>query len=136
MLVIPQGNIAAAADHEATIINALTELGLKVQARLQDAQKAGADVTALGNTLADFGKKLTDAQTHAQAAISGSAVLTPDQGDKTKMDANNAALKQARTDITTAQQDLIAAQKDLGTIISGLKKLKFPKTATTTTPTP
>ena len=135
MLVIPQGRISAAADREATIINALTGIGLKLQARLQAAQAAGADVTALGAILTEYGKQIADAQTHAQAALSGSVVLTPDNGDKTKMAANEAALKQARTEIEAARKNIIEARKDAELIIKGLKTLKVGATSSTSVQT-
>lgn len=128
VLVLPQVNIAAAADRQATIVNMLSDIGVKLQARLQTAQAAGADVTALAAALTDMAAKLADAQTHAQAAIDGTATLTPDEGDKTKMQTNLEALKKARTDLQTAQQDLVAARKDVTTILQGLKKLSVTST--------
>lgn len=135
-LVIPQSRIAAAADREAMLINMLAELGGKLQARLQTAQQGGADVTALAAALADIGTKLASAQTHAQAAISTSAVLTPDQGDKDKMKANTDALAKARAEIVAGQKDIADARKDVETIIKGLKTLKVNTHASTTTQTP
>jgi hypothetical protein len=135
-LVIPQARIAAAADREATLINMLAGLGAKLQARLQTAQQAGADVTALATALTDMGNKLASAQTHAQAAITGSATLTPDNGDAAGMKANTDALQAARKEIEAAHQDLIAARKAADTILKGLKTLKVNTTASTTTQTP
>lgn len=136
MLVIPQGHIAAAADREVTIINILAGIGAKLEARLQAAQTAGADITALSATLSDMAAKVTSAQTHAQAAVTGSATLTPDNGDKTKMASNEAALKAARKEIQAAQQDLVAARKDAETIIKALRTLNVGTSASTTTQTP
>lgn len=134
-LVMPQARIAAAADREATIINMMLGLGAKLQARLQEAQQAGADITALSTTLTDMGTKLSTAQAHAQAAIAGSAVLIPDGGDKDKMKANTDALKAARAEIEAAHRDLVAARKDADIIAKGLKTLKI-NTASTTSQTP
>jgi hypothetical protein len=123
-LMMPQARITAAADREATILNMLAELGTKLQARIQAAATAGADVTALNTALTDMGTRLGSGQTHAQAAVVGIAALTPDNGDKTKMEANLAALKTARAEIQAAQQDFVAARKAAETIIKGLRTLK------------
>lgn len=134
-LFIPQGHIAAAADRSVTIATMMTTLGTKLQARIAAEQSAGKDVTALTAVLSDLGTKLSDAGTQAQTAVSISASLTPDAGDKTKMAANTNALKTARADIALAQKDLEASAKDIATIIAGLKKLQVMNTATTTAPT-
>ncbi len=136
MLIIPQGHIVAAADREVTIINILAGIGAKLEARLQAAQTAGADITALTVVLNDMAAKLNSAQKHAEAALSGSATLTPDDGDKTKMASNEAALKAARKEIQAAQQDLVAARKDTETIIKALRTLNVGTSASTTTQTP
>jgi hypothetical protein len=130
-LVLPQGRMAAAADRVATIVTMMGTLGGKLQARIQ-AAAAGNDVTALNTLLADMGTKLNDAQTQAQAAITASATLQPDGGDKTKMAANDAALKQARADLVAAQKDIATAHKDAGNIIAGLAKMKANSNASST----
>ena len=134
-LVLPQGRIAAAADRVATIANMMGTLGSKLQARVQTAGSAGADVTALNAALVDMSTKLNDSQTQAQAAITVSATLQPDGGDKTKMASNTAALKEARTDITNATKDLQAARKDVDTIVKGLAKVQTTTSASSTTQT-
>ncbi len=135
VLIIPQGRIAAAADRVAVIVNMMGTLGSKLQARVQAAGTAGNDVTAANALLVDMSAKLNDAQTKAQASITESATLQPDGGDKTKMDANNAALKQARADITAAQKDLADARKDAGQIVAALAKFNASANASSTTQT-
>jgi hypothetical protein len=110
----------------------LVGLGTKLQARLQTAQQSGADVTELVKSLTAMGTTLGTAQTHAEAAITASGPLTPDQGDKTKMASNEAALKQAKLEIVAAQKDIAEARKQAEVIIKGLKKLKVGATASTT----
>ncbi|HVV38991.1 MAG TPA: hypothetical protein VHD31_01565 [Candidatus Paceibacterota bacterium] len=134
-LVMPQARIAAAADREATIINMMAALGAKLQARVQATQAAGADITAVNTALVDMGNKLQSAQTHAQAAVSGSATLTPDKGEKTLMAANDAALKTARAEIKSAQTDLVAARKDVDTILKGLRTISAAAAASSTVQT-
>lgn len=134
-LVLPQGRIAAAADRIATIVNMMGTLGTKLQTRVQAAGAAGNDTTAASALLVDMSTKLSDAQTQAQAAITVSATLQPDGGDKTKMAANLAALKQARADIVAAQKDLADARKDAGQLVAALAKFNANANASSTTQT-
>jgi hypothetical protein len=120
-VVMPQSRIAAAADREATLINMMAEMGSKLQARIQAAAQAGADVTALTKVLTDLGAKLGSAQTHAQTAIVSTATLVPDNGDKDKMKENTTALQNGRKEVQAGQQDLVAARKDIETLVKGLK---------------
>jgi DNA repair ATPase RecN len=132
-LIMPQARIAAAADREATIINMFAGVGTKLQARIQAAGAAGADTSALVASLTDMGAKLTSAQTHAQAAVNGSATLAPDQGDKTKMKANTDALQAARKEIESARQDLLAARKEVDDIVKGLHAASTASASSTVT---
>jgi len=132
-LVLPQGRIAAAADREVTIVSMMSTLGGKLQTRIQAAQQGGADVTAMVTALNDIAAKLQDAQTQAEAAVTVSASLTPDNGDATKMKSNTAALTQARADIKTGATDLAAARKDVTSIIAGLASVKTTASASSTT---
>ncbi len=132
-LIIPQGRIAAEADRIVSIANMLGGLGSKLQARIGSAQSAGNDTTALAAALADMGLQISNASSQAQAAVSVSAALTPDQGDKTKMAANEAALKQARDNLATAEKDIKAARKDVDTIMKGLRSAKTSATVNTST---
>jgi len=132
-LFVQQARIAAMADREVVVANMMATLGAKLQARVAAAQAAGADVVALGTALTDLGAKISNANTQAQAAVSASAVLAADGGDKTKMAANAAALKSARANLDAAHKDLQAAQKNIQTIILGLKKINVSTAATTTT---
>ena len=131
MLVMPQSRIAAAADREVTLITMLNQLGAKLQTRLAASASSGANTSQLMATLKDMSDKLSDAGTQAQAAVSVSATLTPDNGDKTKMAQNTAALKTARADIQAAQKDLVTARQDAQTIITALKTLDVQATTTT-----
>ena len=132
MLVMPQSRIAAAADREVNLITMMNTLGSKLQARIAAEQSAGKDVGALLSALTDMSDKLKDANTQAQAAVSVTATLTPDNGDKTKMAQNATALKTGRSDIQAAQKDLVAARKDVETILSGLKATSSTSATTTT----
>ncbi|MDO8518083.1 MAG: hypothetical protein Q7S26_02220 [bacterium] len=128
-LVLPQVRIAAAADRAVTLATMMNTLGAKLQARIASAGSAGLDTTALSAALEDMGTKLSDASSQAQAAVSATASLVPDNGDKTVMASNAAAFKTARKDLQTAQQNLVAARKDVTAILKGLK---VSTTATTT----
>ncbi len=129
-LVLPQVRIAAAADRGVTIVGMMQILGEKLAARVAAGTTAGANTTALQATLTDLGAKISDANTQAQAAVSVSASLTPDNGDTTKMASNNAVLKTARTDLTTVNTDLKAARVDITTIVKGLAKINVAATST------
>jgi hypothetical protein len=120
-LVIPQGALIAAADREEAIVDTMTTLGVKLQARIAADQAAGKDVTAEQTAYADFQAKLADAKVQAQASITEVSGLTPDNGDQTKFQANRTAMKDARSKIQAAQQDFVAARKDAETIVKGLR---------------
>lgn len=120
-LVMPQLNIVAAADRIITIDNMMSIVGSKLQSRLTQESNI-SNISALQAALSDMSAKLADAKSQAQAAVSEVTPLVPDQGDKTKMAANTATLKNARTKIQAAQKDLTAARKDASTIIAALVK--------------
>lgn len=130
-LVAQQVTISAAADRIVTVTTMMTTLGSKLQARVAAAQSAGANVGSLSTALTDMSAKLQDASAQAQQAVALSVALAPDNGDKTKLASNNAALKTARANLQTARKDLDAARKDAATIVKGLKTVAV--TATTTT---
>lgn len=128
-LFVPQARITAMADREVTVANMMLAFGTKLQTRVAAAQSAGADVAALATALTSMGAKLAEANTKAQAAVSAVAALNSDEGDKTKMAANAAVLKTARTDLLAAQTALQVARKDANTILLGLAKIQASTTA-------
>jgi hypothetical protein len=75
---------------------------------------------------------VTDATTQTNAAISAIANLKPDNGDATIKASNDAALKSARTKIQAAQQDIVAARKDVEAILKALHEVKGSANASTT----
>ena len=113
-LVLPQSAITAAADRVNTVAVQMTTLIGKIQDR---AASSTVDVSA---SLSDASAKIADAQAQASAAVSEVSALKPDNGDQTIMASNTAALKDARTKIQAAQQDIVAARKDIGTALSAL----------------
>lgn len=123
MLVVPRGFITAAADRIITITDQMTTLNTKLQTRIGDAKSAGKDTSAIDKLITDYTTKIGDAKTQAQSALSGISGLAPDNGDKTLMASNTAALKDAKTKIEAAQKDVLAAQKDAKTIAKDLKAL-------------
>lgn len=108
-LVVPQGSIIAAADRINTLVTSFTTIGTKIQAR-----DSSADLT-------DFNAKISDASAQASAATAEVANLQPDNGDQTILASNTAALKDARSKIKTATQDLQAARQDAETIIKSIE---------------
>jgi hypothetical protein len=103
------------------VVAQFTALTAKLQARITAAQAAGSDVSAATTALADFSAKLADAKNQADAAVAETANLSVDNGDKSVLAANNAALKDARAKLVLAEKALKAAEADARTIAKVLK---------------
>ncbi len=132
-LIMPQIQILTAADRIATTADVVTGLGVKLQTTIASLQAQGKDVTTLQTSLTDLTAKAEDARVQANAAVAVVAVLVPDNGDKAKMTANTAALKDARTKIKAGNQDIVAARKDITSITKALKTFKVSTGATAST---
>ena len=132
-LILPQVEITAGADKLASTTVSVSMLYTKLQTRITTVQSAGGNVATLQTLLADMQAKITDANTQSANATAGVANLKPDNGDKTIMAANTAALQAARTDIKTGTQDLKTAYADILKIRAGLKALSVKTTTTATT---
>jgi len=115
-LVEPQMNITAAADRALTLAADLNTVATKLQAYVTTASSTGTNVSAAVSALADLSAKTADAVMQANAAITEVAGLKPDQGATTTMQANLAALKDARSKIAAAIKDLADARKDAGQV--------------------
>lgn len=124
MLVVPQASIAVAADKAQDVGEMLSALSTKLSARINAAQAAGADVSALTASLTDLSAKLSDESTQSQAAVSETASLKPDNGDATVQATNSATLKDARSKLQTAMADLKAARADAGSLVKALAGIK------------
>ncbi len=122
-LFIPKIHILSSADSMSQAADKLTAIAAKLQTKIQSAQAAGNDVTALQSALSDMQAKVADAKTQYQNAENTVSPLTPD-GYPT----NKSQLDSARAMIKTGAQDLKTARADAVTIISGLKSMK--KTST------
>jgi hypothetical protein len=131
-LIIPQGDIEAAADRVLTTASIFTDLSTKFSTRISAAQTAGNNVTAATAALTDMNAKVSDANTQSQAAASEVSSLTPDNGNATIMASNTATLKDAKTKIIASQQDLIAAGVDAQNIIKALATFKVSASVTAT----
>jgi len=131
-LILPQGSIEAAADRVLTITNIMTDLSAKFSTRISAAQSAGNNVTGAANALTDMNAKISDANTKTNAATSEIATLQPDNGDATVRASNTATLKDARSKIQAAQQDIVTARMDAETIIKALGGFKVSASASTT----
>jgi hypothetical protein len=130
-LIIPQGDIEAMSDRVLTIVGDFDAVATKLQTRISAAQSSGANVSSAVSALADMNAKTSDASVKAQAAVSETSGLQPDNGVSTVMASNTAALKDARSKLQAAQQDLVAARKDAGSIIKTLEGLKVSASSTT-----
>lgn len=121
MLVMPQLQILAAADRVTTTTELMTVFTQKLDTRISEAKSAGKDVSALEAASLDMKTQITEAKANASAAITLSANLKPDNGDKTLMESNKKALMDARAKLKAAHEDLKSARKDAETIVKGLK---------------
>ena len=121
MLIIPQGALDAAADRIMNVGDALSTISGKLQTRISAAQTAGHDTSAAVTLLADMNAKIADANTQSSAAVTETSSLKPDNGDQTIMQANVAAMKDARSKLHASQQDLVTARKDAGQIVQMLR---------------
>lgn len=130
LLVEPKARIAAASARIDALVSQFTQLGTKLDTRISAAASAGKDMTSARAALTDFNAKVADAKVQADAAVSLTVNLQADNGDKTVMAANKAALQQARQKLQAAEADLKAARKDAGTIAKAVKGTHV--TATTT----
>ena len=118
-LIMPQLSILAAADRVGTIAGMMDTVVAKIQTRLA-ADAAASGNASVQSALADITAKVADARAQATAATTEVSTLKPDNGDQTVMASNTAALKDARSKIQTANKDLQAARKDVGTIVKVL----------------
>ena len=132
-LIVPRGHVEASADRVSTIVGMMQTIATKLQTRITADQTAGKDVAVLQSALTDYNAKIADAQVQATKAQSEVASLVPDNGNKTQLASNTAALKTAREYIKTATADLHTARADAKTILQGLKTLDKNTTASTTT---
>lgn len=131
-LVIPQGHIKVAADKVHTSIDTMTALIAKLTTRLADATTKGEDVVALQARVVSAQAQLAAAGVAADAAVSLTAALNPDNGDKTLADANKKALQDGRAKIQEAMKALQAARADIKAVVDGIKALKLEASASTT----
>lgn len=135
MLVIPQAMIEVASDKIQTATAQFTSLSTKLQGRIAAGQAAGKDTTSVSASLTDMNAKIADANVQAAAAVSHVQGLQPDNGDKTVMAANDAALKQSRADLKIAQSDLEAARQDAKSIVQTVQSWKLGASASSTVST-
>ena len=118
-LVMPKTQILAAADRVDTIVALMNTVGTKIQARL--ASSTNPNIAQAQSLFADYTAKLADASAQATSLVAGVTPLVADNGNKTVAASNLAALKDAKKKIQAAQQDIVAARKDLEGIKQVLK---------------
>lgn len=120
MLAIPKDEILATVDSRLAIIDSLASSSAALGAKIDAAQKAGKNVTVAQSLFADMNAKIADAKIQYNAAVALVVPLTPDNGDKTVLANNKAAVASARakmkvalTDIQTAKQDAEKIRKEI-----------------------
>jgi len=121
MLVEPQVSLLSAADRVNTIVGTLQTLEAKIQTRLSSTTITVKNIAVLQTDLTDMATKLADASTQASAASAEVTGLIPDNGDKTVMASNTAALKDARSKTQAATKDIQAAYKDAQAMVKGVR---------------
>jgi hypothetical protein len=114
-----QVNLLIAADRISATTDNFSQVYTKLQARINQAQAAGNDVTQLNASLADMNAKINDAKTQITAVQAEITPLTA-QG----YPGNKTMLTDAKTKIETAFQDLKTAYSDVLSIRNILKGLK------------
>ncbi len=132
-LIIPQGNIEVSVDRINVLVGLMNGIATKLQIRITAAQTAGKDVSALQSALSDITSQTTAASAQASTAETGVSGLVPDNGNKTILASNTAALKSARENIKTAAAALKTARQDVKTIINGLKAFHLDTSITAST---
>lgn len=134
-LYMPQVNIMAHADRILAVIDEMSAISVRLQARIDEAKAAGKDTSAMQTLMTDRASKLTDATTQANSAITAVVSLTPDgfPGNKT-------TLQGAQKMLQTARQDLVKALQAMQDIRELLRKAGIGTNAKITpvgpTPTP
>lgn len=117
-LVVPKVNLIRTADDQQVAEGKLSTLAGKLQSRLNEAQSAGKNVTALMSGLNDMNTQIANAQaisSKIEAAVIG---LQPSD-----YNSNHTVLSGDRDQLKTAQTDIKAAVNDATSIITGLKNL-------------
>ena len=123
-LIIPQGHITATVDKIHSTIDMMTAFQAKLQSRIDVSKSAGSDTATMATLISDMSAKLANAKTEADAAMSLSAGLKPDNGDQAIFKSNNEALKSAREKIKSARADLRLAREDAQKIRIELHKIE------------
>lgn len=116
MLIMPQLSIMSAVDRINSLVTSLTTIQSKIQTRVSADATLSSNET-IKSALADMTAKLTDAGIKTTAAQNEVANLKPDQGDQTIAKSNLVTLKDARSKIQAAQQDIVAIRKNARSIV-------------------
>lgn len=134
-LVIPQGRILVASDKLKSVASDGVTLASKISARIDVAALAGKDVAPLKSALADMQAKLADVHVQADAAVALVQTLAPDEGDAARADANDKALKDARSKVKAGYQDIEDARKNAHKIVKALADFKLDASASSSVST-
>jgi hypothetical protein len=128
-LIIPRTNILASVDKINTVATMLETISVKLQVRIDEVKASSTSatstrVTEMQTLLNNIKTKIADAKKEALTAQTAVSGLTPDNGNKTVLDSNNAKIKSARANIKTANKDLDEARKFARSITKALKSPK------------
>lgn len=117
-LFMPKIQILGAADKVLNTADQMSSQAARLEAKINEKQTAGQNVTDLQTLLVDMKTKIIDAETQAQSAIDIVTPLTP-----AGYPDNKSSLQSARAMINTAHKNLKTAHQDARQIIVGLMKL-------------
>lgn len=127
LVFMPQIRFLAAADRLSVVASDLNTVSAKLQARINNSQALGKDVTQLSLWISDLNSKTADAQSLSNSITEEVISLTP-QG----YPGNKTTLEDARSKLKTGEADVKIARQDGLSIISQLKL--WGNTAVTPTP--
>lgn len=122
-LVAPKASIAAYADRLNVLAGQMTDLGVKLQARIDAA--TGIDKSAAIAAMADFNAKVAEAKLDIKAALDLVAPLQPDNEDAAIAASNRAKLQEAKAKLEEARRGLEAAREDISAIRNALPKVRM-----------
>lgn len=119
LLVLPQTWTVAGADRAQTISASSTALIAELTTRVNALSATSTQTSDLA-LLADATTQVTNATTAANAAASEVVSLVPDNGNKTTLANNNAAIADAHSKMLTVQADFKTMVQDLKSVIATL----------------
>lgn len=131
-LEVPRAQLIASLNRAKVLSTGLSQLGVKLQARVDSAAAAGVDVSALRVLLADMASSTAEVSASADVSLQTVSGLTVDVKDQTAFKASKKSLQDVRAGLQALHAKLQSARKNAGEIVKGLKALNLNLQASTT----